>query len=675
MAYRFRVSIAAWFLLACSPMTSHDSEAQAPQFEPAKTVTIPAADKLRFEAALKELDTAFGKPHEPFAALNDEETHAWSDAEIGRKALRWILKHDEFFQPRFVAMTDKVIAFARGRVAAMHVESEPRPGVGRVYGYLSRADGSIQPYAVYLPPDFSLKDYETKRPLLVVLHGRNQTLNEVSFIDAHEGKPYPKSEIENGMKRIVLHVFGRTNNAYRWAGEMDVIEALQATQTRFPVDTAKIDLQGFSMGGAGAWHLGLHRPDLWRTVEAGAGFNETRKYARRRDLKPWEEKTLHIYDAFEVARNAAGVPTIGYGGEEDPQLQASTNVLDQLKKEGFAAKTEGLVTKVEGLDFLRVVGEKMGHKVDPASRKTMDEFVKRFPSKKVYPKIDFVTYSLKHPGWGGILIDGLERHYDKAWTQATVSEDGKTLTIDRLDNVAAFRIERPGIEKLVLEGTSYPLPAPGDFRLVEFVKTDGKWKPVEGEEARQFAFGPRKRPGLTGPIDDAFTSGFLVVGPTAATNGPEQKLMDTFAANWSKHMRGDLPIVSMSDRTPLGVDPFGPSGAQHLVLFGDAKTNPIIAKILPKLPQIRWTETEFELGGKTYSTKDHVPALIAPNPLNPDNYVVINSGHTFGRKDFEGTNALLYPRMGDWGVLKIKDDGTTEIVDSGFFGEDWLPME
>jgi hypothetical protein len=98
-----------------------------------------------------------------------------------------------------------------------------------------------------------------------------------------------------------------------------------------------------------------------------------------------------------------------------------------------------------------------------------------------------------------------------------------------------------------------------------------------------------------------------------------------------------------------------------------------MAEVMPKLKQIKWSETEFTLGGKTYSTSDHIPVLIAPNPLNPQKYVVINSGHTFGKTDFEGTNALLYPRMGDWGVLKVKADGSTEIVDSGFFDEQWNP--
>jgi hypothetical protein len=43
--------------------------------------------------------------------------------------------------------------------------------------------------------------------------------------------------------------------------------------------------------------------------------------------------------------------------------------------------------------------------------------------------------------------------------------------------------------------------------------------------------------------------------------------------------------------------------------------------------------------------------IVYPNPLNPRRYVVINSGHTFGEDDFRGTNAWLYPRLGDYSVL------------------------
>ena len=56
-------------------------------------------------------------------------------------------------------------------------------------------------------------------------------------------------------------------------------------------------------------------------------------------------------------------------------------------------------------------------------------------------------------------------------------------------------------------------------------------------------------------------------------------------------------------------------------------------------------------------------------------YVVINSGHTFKEADLKGTNALLYPRLGDWAVIKPtpteKDPAAYEVVAAGLFDENW----
>ena len=67
--------------------------------------------------------------------------------------------------------------------------------------------------------------------------------------------------------------------------------------------------------------------------------------------------------------------------------------------------------------------------------------------------------------------------------------------------------------------------------------------------------------------------------------------------------------------------------------------------------------------------------LIYPSPLNADRYVVLNSGHTFHAADFQGTNALLYPRLGDYAVLKLAPTKTdplaVEVATAGLFDEFW----
>ena len=104
----------------------------------------------------------------------------------------------------------------------------------------------------------------------------------------------------------------------------------------------------------------------------------------------------------------------------------------------------------------------------------------------------------------------------------------------------------------------------------------------------------------------------------------------------------------------------------NLVLFGDPASNSVIARVLPKLP-LRWTRQEIAIGAERYAASDHVAVLVYPNPLNPKRYVVLNSGHTFGAEDFRGTNAWLYPRIGDYAVLNA--DGS--VAASGFFDEQW----
>jgi hypothetical protein len=90
---------------------------------------------------------------------------------------------------------------------------------------------------------------------------------------------------------------------------------------------------------------------------------------------------------------------------------------------------------------------------------------------------------------------------------------------------------------------------------------------------------------------------------------------------------------------------------------------------------LRWTATELELGGKTYDPATHLPVMIQGARLYPGSYVVLNSGHTFHEADFKGTNALLYPRLGDYAVVKPaptdKDPAAFEVVTAGLFDETW----
>ena len=379
-----------------------------------------------------------------------------------------------------------------------------------------------------------------------------------------------------------------------------------------------------------------------------------------------------IYDAVDVAANAFDVPIVGYGGEDDPQRQASLNIEEALKSLGYPMTTEGLATRAEGIDFLRVVGAKMGHKVDPASAKIMDAFHDEHAARGVdrdRSRIKFVTYTLKYNRCAWLTVERMEEHYRRASVDAEIQ--GRRVVVRAIENVAVLGVERHVGDSIVLGGREFPLEqaVKGLLPLVYFRAVGGGWEPLDYDASRalQENAARGKRHNLQGPIDDAFTAPFLCVRGTATPWSPAvgrwaDARLDRFAEDWSRWLRGEVRIKDDADVTPEDIE------TSNLVLFGDPGSNRLLARILKDLP-LRWTRSEIELGGK-FPSADHAPVLIAANPLNPLRYVVVNSGHTFGSKEFSGTNALLYPRLGDYAVIPVFDKSEQPRA-SGFFDESW----
>lgn len=181
----------------------------------------------------------------------------------------------------------------------------------------------------------------------------------------------------------------------RWSGESDVFESLEATRARLPIDPKRIVLRGFSMGGAGAWHIGIHYPDRWAAVEAGAGFTETVRYARLSDLPEHQRRALRVYDAVDCARNVLEVPFVGYGGEKDAQLQAATNIHDALIGDGHRFERSGLDRRGP---FLFLVGPGAGHTFLSQSRRISEAFIElelAFADRD-RDRVRFVTPTLRY---------------------------------------------------------------------------------------------------------------------------------------------------------------------------------------------------------------------------------------------------------------------------------------
>src|SRR5262249_27549220 len=239
---------------------------------------------------------------------------------------------------------------------------------------------------------------------------------------------------------VRIDVYGRGNNAYRWAGETDVHEVIDnflATERAVGrdrlIEPRRWVLRGFSMGGAGTWHIGLHRPDGWCLLGPGAGFTATHGYVAKlpEKLPPYQEKCLRVYDAVEYAENVFDVPVVAYAGSEDKQLQAARNVEARLKGTPFAGRLQILVAP--GLE----------HKFPPEWEKKAEEAYAPHVAKgrEEYPgRVRFVTYTLKYPACNWVRVLGLDRHYEKALVDAEKIEDGFKV---KTANVRTLRLTLP----------------------------------------------------------------------------------------------------------------------------------------------------------------------------------------------------------------------------------------
>ncbi len=436
-------------------------------------LAIPGAEPPSYQPTDNELAQIRGKTDELAAAIQRlDARHAdldlLLDVEIYHKAAAWILRYtnEEFYTKRYVADTLAALdhGLARAKELAAHRPSWPKQKGQFVRAYRSRVDDSVQPYALTIPANYDSR--KTAR-LDVVLHGRAMKQNEVNFIANHDaGKPAPPE-----LDHLQLDVFGRGNNAFRWAGETDVFEAIASVRKRYKIDPRRIVLRGFSMGGAGAWHLGLHYPDRWAAVEAGAGFSDTKRFLKLDSLPAHQESTLHIYDAFDYALNAYDIPTVAYGGEDDGQLQASTNVREQLMKEGFQFTRDGLDWRTRDLTAVFLVGPKTKHKFHPASKQQSEQFIQaNLPRSIAEPShIRFVTYTTRYNECFWLKVGAMEKHYERAEVDAQRSNNGLQLEI-RTHNVAQLILPSHALGgSLTLDGHAITVPGKAHNSSSEWV--------------------------------------------------------------------------------------------------------------------------------------------------------------------------------------------------------------
>ena len=645
-----RLVLVSALALSCAPALDAEDLPPIKRVLPDPGKELPLPDRQRLGGGVGELTK--------LVELHAAKSRHVADIQIFIKALDFALRFGEFYDEKDVtkdvAKADWAMNQAKERLERLDTHPWTTQKGLVVRGFTSAIDGSVQPYGLVIPEKL---DLTKPAPLYVWLHGRQSKGTDLHFL--HE-RAHKAGDVQVA-DAIVLHAFGRQCIGFKGPGEIDVLEAIAHAQTQYSIDPERIVLMGFSMGGGGARSVGCHYTDRFCAIHAGAGYSETAKFIK---LKPenfppaYEQALWNVNDVPAYVRNLFNVPFSNYSGDKDGQIQAS-QVMEEVFKE-------------HGKETIHLIGKDTAHKYHPDSLKEVLALVKESVQQgrpKDQPTLSFQTRTLQYNRLFWLEALSLDGHWQD--TRIDAEARGKDVTLTT-KNVNRLRVGWPALVKgggtVTVDGSAVKLakvPATG----AELVKEKGAWRAAKAGDDDVL----RKRPGLQGPIDDCFNSAFLVVEPSGTSpNARFDRWSKAEAAHfhvrWASAIRGTLRVKKDSEVTADDLATY------NLLLWGDAASNSVVAKVLPKLP-IAWDAKVITVGAATYDAGEHAVALIHPNPLNPAKYVVLNSGLTW-RENTDKNNSLQNPHLPDWVVIGLdvapNQDVPGRIVATDFFDERWL---
>lgn len=633
---------------------------------PPAGIPVPDAERASLIAELQQLRVAIDDAAKA-QAKHPRLGELLPDIEVYFKAVDWALRHGEFFKPNEFKDAHELLAEGLARAKAFKEGGAPwtRQTGLVVRGYRSKIDGSVQPYGMVIPDN----GFDGPKRLDLWCHGRFENTTELGFMQQRRKQP-GQAQPQNA---LVLHPFGRFSCANKFAGEMDLFEALDHARKFYPIDEDRLVIRGFSMGGAAAWQFAAHYPSLWCAANPGAGFSETPDFLKvfqneNVEAAPWyQQKLWRWYNATDYALNLFHCPTVAYSGEIDKQKQAADMMEAALR--------------AENIDLLHLIGPQTAHKIHPDSMIEIERRLAEITSAgraKMPWEIHFTTWTLRYHQQYWLTVDGLDQHWERARAHARIAS--QSIVAIKTQNVSALTLDWPaGQCPLSLQQKPF-VDIDGQRLAVVRPKSDRSWRVHLRKDGKVWTQSLRphepgdlvKKHGLQGPIDDAFMDSFVFVPPAAAgwsvkTDEWAKAEFERAKFEWRRQFRGDARVKDAADIKDEDI------AGSNLVLWGDPQSNPLIAKVIARLP-VKWTQQSLEANGKTHPAASHIPVLIYPNPLNPERYVVLNSSFTYREYDYLN-NARQAPKLPDWAVIDIDQPRTSQapggIADAGFFDEKW----
>ncbi|MBA4062930.1 MAG: hypothetical protein C0501_04325 [Isosphaera sp.] len=580
--------------------------AVVPAVAPAQPTSPRAkANVEALEKVLPEAETAADaaeKELAKFAASRDEHVLAAVDgARLRIDAIRSV-RRIIATQPDYLAYHVPASVVSQWTAGLDHFLAAARSGAdpfrGKTSGVRtvrSPVDGQLLFYVFRLPKGY---DPAKRYPMDVALHSGGGLTWKAGWVDGAPSDDPKKAAVDD---RIWISPCGRGNNSYAGMGEVAVMDAVRDAARRYAVDPDRVTIGGASMGGTGGFRLAALHPDVFaaaHSLTGGANYSVPVNDGR--------------YDATLLPDNFCNTAMCIWDATNEGWFKQNRAFADGLR--------ERAKTYPGSYPVLELTDPKGGHGViDKALQAEGWEWLRKQTRDPLPKRVVYKTYNLRYDGAYWVWIEAVQDVARPARIEAEVGGGGKVTV--KTENVERFRLD---LSAKLIGGESQPsVSVDGQQAVVakpdpavRFFREKDRW--VAGDPPRPD--GLVKRYALSGPIQDVFMGGPVLLvhggrdGADKTVDAAVQHLFGpgdgarTLHTGFDRKAAADVSTADLKDR--------------HLVLFGTPAENALVAKVADRLP-VKFLADGVEVGGKAYRGEGVGLAMVYPNPLNPDRYVLL----------------------------------------------------
>jgi dienelactone hydrolase len=537
------------------------------------------------------------------------------------------------------------------------LEQQRRGGVGPVrpsgfvrLAYQDDIDGSTQFCRAYLPGSY---DRSKRWPLVLSLHGYNGA-NPVYVrwwaVDARHNRLAERHNI------IFVEPHGRGNTSYLGIGDRDVLRCMQLAKERFSVDDDRVYLTGQSMGGVGTWHVASRHPELFAAIApvfGGWDYHVALPEQRLAELPPRARYLLESQSSFAQAEALLNVPIFVNHGDADPAVDVnhSRYAVRMLQRWGYDIRYREHPGK--------------GHGGLGNDDETIEWFLQH--KRNPYPRhVRVRAAELKSASAYWVRIE--QRADPFAFMIADAEVAGPNAI--RLDTKNVLAVTLTPASPLVDPAKPLRISWNGAATQVVSLKDGRATLYAEGYAPASL----RKTPSAAGPLADVQSTPFAVVVGTASEDAMMRELCkrnaDILAKQWQSWQHVPLRLYKDTEISDAELSKYS------LILIGGSDANAVTRKLAGSL-RLRVSGDEITIDGRSFKAPDAAVAIVQPNPLNPERYVLVAAASSsegmyflnplneeLGRYDFYIVDGAVANARRGRPADKVR-------IAAGLFNQDW----